>query len=88
MLTANVGESAIDCAARQSGNFGNQTDAAAPKCLSFQGRKAPTALLVQNRSHLFISLAYSSLLRRGNHSVTVRRSILLCESLLNIYSYL
>jgi hypothetical protein len=56
--------------------------------LRFQSHETPSALLVQNRRHLKISLAGSAHLRSANHAATLRQAIPSCESLSKVFSSL
>src|SRR5271167_3991751 len=74
-FVANIGPSAINRGPCQAGNLRHQTDAAMTQGLRFQSHEAPSALLVQNRRHLQISLAGSAHLRSANHAATLRQVI-------------
>src|SRR3989442_15484574 len=54
----------------------------------FQSHEPPSALLVQNRRHLKISLAGSAHLRSANHAATLRQAIPSCESPSKVFSSL
>src|SRR6516162_1841310 len=71
-MIAKVSKSVINRRSRQPGNPRHQTDAATPQRLGFQGDKAPTALFVEDRCHLAISLACRSRLRSSNHAAIER----------------
>src|SRR5215831_21426291 len=71
-FVTNVENSAVNRWACEACNPRHQADAAATKRQRFGSRKAPSTLLVQNRSDLFIPLAYRALLRGPNHSVKLR----------------
>jgi hypothetical protein len=71
-FVTNVENAAVNRWAREACNPRHQADAATTKRQRFGSRKAPSTLLVQNRSDLFIPLAYYALLRGPNHSVKLR----------------
>jgi hypothetical protein len=63
-FVANIGQSAINRGPCQAGNLRHQIDAAMTHSMRFQSHEMPSALLVQNRRHLQISLAGSALAQR------------------------
>src|SRR5205807_454703 len=79
-FVANIRQSAINRGPCQAGNLRHQTDTAMTHSLRFQSYETPSALLIQNRRHLHISLAGSAHLRSANHAATLRQAIPSCES--------
>src|SRR5262249_17584618 len=66
-MIPNVGKTVINGGASQTRDAGHQTNATASERSGFQSDKSASALFIQNRSDLPISLACGSGLRSANH---------------------
>src|SRR5262249_2971965 len=80
-IIPNVAKTVINSGASQTRDAGHQTNATASERSGFQSDKSASALFIQNRSDLPISLACGAGLRSANHLPTLRRPIPHCESL-------
>src|SRR6202140_2846310 len=80
VAAANIIQSAVNGPSRKAGYANHTTHSATPQSLRFRGRPASPALLIQNRLHLFPSLAKLLNLRGCNHAAILSQPIRPWES--------
>src|SRR5437667_12289918 len=75
VAAANIIQSAVNSPSRKAGYANHTTDSAPPQSLRFRDCPASPALLIENRLHLFPSLAKMLNLRGCNHAAILSQSI-------------